>query len=400
MERAPAAGPPPVGARSAGAGPAADRAPSRGWVRVARWTVTAGVPVAAAIIAYRHGHLLVDAVGLVVGAHPAWLAVGLAAIAGVYLCRAFVYGQPLRLLDYTVPSSFLWKTAIMATSLHQLIPTGGASGYAFLTYALHRRGVRAGEASLVALVDTLTYAAALGTLTVAGLVYVVATGLVGVDSVAVSLLPGLAALAAAAALYHAQRDARRLERVVLGGGRWLGGRLRTGWPERPVRDFLAAYAESKATLAREPRVFLRMVGVQYLAAGCDAAALFAAFLALGVSPPVWVVGMALILAMAGASVVGAPGGGGSFEVIMAAVLAAHGVDPAQSVGATLLYRLMAFWVPVPLTLLLWLDIRRPRAEIRKARPVVVCRCVAWRGVQSASPLVMPGSPSRHRGQDD
>jgi hypothetical protein len=48
-----------------------------------------------------------------------------------------------------------------------------------------------------------------------------------------------------------------------------------------VRAFLDDYFRGKTLVARRRRAFAWMIGFQYVAVACDAAALYAAFLALG-----------------------------------------------------------------------------------------------------------------------
>lgn len=336
-----------------------------GW-RVWRWTLWIGVPAAVAVVAYRDRAVLADAAAILARARLGWLVPGVAAIGGVYLCRAFVYGIPLRLLRYSFARAFLWRVALMSTSLHQVIPAGGASGYAFLTYALHQRGVPAGEASVIALVDTLSYAAAVAALVVASLVYLLTAGMLAEPSIVRALPPGLALFLAGAAVYYVQRDRGRLFRVVLGLRRWVA-RLGWRWREQGVRTFLRDYLTAKSIVAGSRAAFVRMVGLQFLAVGCDALALCTTFAALGIAPPVWTVFMGLVVAMAGGAVVAAPGGGGSFELIMTAFFAAHGVPPERGLAAAVLYRVLAFWLPVTVTVVLLLDLRRRHRAIRRQR---------------------------------
>src|SRR5215472_19199690 len=157
------------------------------WGRAAKWLLQVSVPAAVAVVAYRDRAVLVEAVRLIGRAQLAWLLPGVLAIAGVSFSRAIVYGFPLRLLGYSFPRGFLFRVALMSSSLHQLIPIGGASGYAFLTYALNQRGAPAGESSVIALVDTLSYSLALATLVAASLAYMLTAGLVTVRA----MLPAL-----------------------------------------------------------------------------------------------------------------------------------------------------------------------------------------------------------------
>ena len=74
--------------------------------------------------------------------------------------------------------------------------------------------------------------------------------------------------------------------------------------------------------------------------------------------------MGFVTAMATMSVVGVPGGGGSFEVVMSTVFATHGIKEATSIAAALLYRVVAFWLPVLLSLFFLLRLRHRKRDIQ------------------------------------
>ena len=118
-----------------------------------------------------------------------------------------------------------------------------------------------------------------------------------------------------------------------------------------------------------------MLGLPYLAVGCDAAALYMAFLALGQSPKAWVVLLGFVISTATLAVVAVPGGGGSFELTMSVFFSRHGVDPAAAIAAAILYRVVAFWIPALVSLVvlarlrhrkraIWPSPRRPKAGAR------------------------------------
>ncbi len=131
-----------------------------------------------------------------------------------------------------------------------------------------------------------------------------------------------------------------------------------------MRAFLREYYEGKRLIRGRRGMFSRMLGFQFLAVACDACALYMACLALDVTPPVWTVLMAFVVAMTGLAITGVPAGGGSFEAIMGTFFATHGFGPAQGIAAAVLYRIVAFWIPVALSLVFLL----PRARRRGSRP--------------------------------
>jgi uncharacterized protein (TIRG00374 family) len=286
----------------------------------------------------------------------------------VQLCRATVYGIPLRLLGYTVPWTFLWQTAIIASAVNQLLPSGGASSYAFLAYALHRRGVSTGQASLIALIDTLSYACAAAALVIAALLYLGLGGGLPGRILLVGFGPGLAIVALGGLVYGLQRDQRRFVPLVLGLQRRAGALLGRTWPDEPTRAFLDDYYRGKEVISRRPRVFGRMVLLQYLAVGADGAALYLTLVALGLRLEPAIVFLGFIVTQAAGTVVNAPAGGGSFEVVMSAFFAGQGVDRSHAIAGALLFRLVSFWVPALVSGVLLLNFRRRTREIRRRRP--------------------------------
>jgi uncharacterized protein (TIRG00374 family) len=330
-----------------------------------RWLAWLIAPGVVAFVAYTNRDDLARAADLMGHASLAWMVPAACAIGGVYLCRAAVYATPLATLGFSFTRSFLWSTALVATSVHQLVPTGGASGYAFLTFALHRRGVPGGQASLIALIDTLSYAVAVATLVIASVIYLATGGVLDARRLPLAVGPGLLAVALAGWVYHVQGDRARFTRLAVRIKDRLAARLGREWSDGPIRRFLDEYYAGKAVIRRRPGVFFRMIGFQFLAVGCDATALYMAFLALGLTPKVWVVLTGFVVSMAALAIVGVPGGGGSFEVVMSMFFAHHGLAPAQGIAAAILYRVVAFWLPVLVSLVVLLRLRERRKEVWK-----------------------------------
>lgn len=326
-----------------------------------------GVLAGVGYLASVHRKDLAVAGALLLGADRRWLLPAGLAIVGVYLCRSTVYSIPLRLLGYAFNRRMLLGIALVATTIHQLAPAGGATGYVFLTWAFARQGVSAGRASLVAMIDTLSYAVAVASLVVLSLLYLVTSAHARWLGLAGGLVPGLGLAGVAVWIYWLQRNQRRFTALVLRLKDRLAGWLgRPRWPDAPIRAFLDQYYEAKTVIARRRRAFVWMVGWQYLSVICDVTAVYMAFLALGLHPPPGVVVMGFVLAMSGLALMAVPAGGGSFEAIMAAFYSSQGIEPAQSIAAAILYRVVAFWGPVLVTaaIVLWIA-RSRRRGIRR-----------------------------------
>jgi len=335
--------------------------------RLLRWVFWAAILGSVAFVAWSHRDALGRSIMLLPRAHLPWLLLAVACIGLLYLCRAIVYGIPLRLLDYTVPWTFLWQAAIIASAVTQLFPSGGASAYAFLAYALHRRGVPTGQASLIAIIDTLSYACAAATLVIGALVYLGLGGGLPGKVLLLGFAPGALLVVLGGGVYWLQRERRRFIPLAVKLARRIGSMFGRDGVEAPVRAFLEDYYQGKEVIARRPSVFARMVALQYLAVGADAGALYLTFVSLGLRLEPALVFLGFVVTLAAGAVVNAPAGGGSYEVVMSAFFARQGVDVSQAIAGALLFRVVSFWIPVLISGLLVLNFRRHTREIRRRR---------------------------------
>jgi uncharacterized protein (TIRG00374 family) len=102
----------------------------------------------------------------------------------------------------------------------------------------------------------------------------------------------------------------------------------------------------------------------------DFLSLYAALLAVGARPPLYVA----LLAYAAAQLLGqlplTPGGLGVVEAGLTGTLALAGVAAAPAALATLAYRLASFWLPLPVGLIAWIWHRRRYGAARVPRHAV------------------------------
>lgn len=332
-----------------------------------RWVFILIVFTAVGVTAYWHHDQLVQAFSLMRRVSPWLVLAAAAAVTGAYFSRASAYRIPLNDMGYAFRRTFLARTALLATTAHHLIPTGGASGYVFITYAFHRRGVAAGQASILALVDTLSNAVALALLVIVVLMYLAFSAATIGTNFVLGLVPGVGLLAIAAGVYYLQRDRARLQRFAGSMMNRLGARTGSTGPNAGLDRFLDQYYEGKRLIISRPHRFLLMVAWQHAAIACSSLALYAMFFALGLLPSPWIVFIGLVLAMAGVSVTAAPAGGGSFEVVMSGFFVLQGIDLADSIAATLLYRLVSFWLPALASVPIVLQLRHRRNEVERLR---------------------------------
>ena len=325
-------------------------APAR---RQARWRLALGVLMTGGILAlaFFNRAWLLEAIGLARAAQPAWLLLGLLTIASSFLISSQVFQVALRALGQRVGVLRLWATAVVAIVTSQVFPAGGVGSYAFLLQSLQRRGIGAGEAALVATLESLSYAAAMLILAVFGLAYL-ASRILAADPNGSSLLApvlaaGIAALLIGGVVLLLTRSAGTLTHWLLRAHRLLARTLH--WPHDAtwVDHTVAEITRVRALVAERRRMIGLLVLIQLTALSGHSLGLYIILRSLGTSTSYLTVLSAFGIALLTSTVNVLPGGGGTVEAALVAVLTQLGVG-AEAVPAAILFRLLNFWLLLPI----------------------------------------------------
>jgi uncharacterized protein (TIRG00374 family) len=322
----------------------------------------AGLLVAGTIVAALLVGLLLAASDLrslrahLAGASPGYVA--LAALCAVlsYACIAGTQLALLRALGAHPPAAFLLRASLVATTVSRFLRSGGASGVAFLAWALARRGVPA-RATVTAgigivLLNDLVFAGLL----LVGLAFLATqpqpapTGLV-IAYVLGALGLGAMFLVAWTALRRPRTRERFGEALAALAGR-IGRRFRRpGWRE-VVRASLSSVGDATHELLGRPRATawawpwaIARVTFSLLALAACARAVDAR---VGAS--------ALVIVFTAAKLVGTisivPGGIGIADGSVAGLLTLFGASYEAALAAALLHRLAYHVVPAIVAALL------------------------------------------------
>ena len=311
-------------------------------------------------------------------AHARWPAV-LAALAAE--AAAFVCIWDLDRIALGMSSWFAVSTSqLSGNAVGRILPGGGATAVAVSVSMLRETGVDTGTAAAgLGAASALQIAATLALPVFA--LPAIAGGAPVDHGLAVAAYIGLGVLfLLLVAAFAAFAGDRPLELAGRGIERALNATVRRrrpihGLPQRLLadRDHVAA------TLGRRwPRALVAAAA----STAFDYLALIAALLAVGANPRPSLV----LLAFSAARLLGlipvTPGGLGFVEAGLVGTLTLAGVSGSAAVSATLLYRLVSFWLPVPAGGAAYVLFRRRYRSLRSFR------------TQSAVPLIRStGSPS-------
>jgi uncharacterized membrane protein YbhN (UPF0104 family) len=323
------------------------RAPFQGY-----WRLTLGLAMStgiALLVILNRGWLL-EALSLARTARPLWLAAALLIILTSYM----ISGQVLRVA--------LWRsgrrigtlragiTALVAIIISQSMPAGGVGGYAFLVGTFKRSGMTTEQSALVAALEALSYASAMVLIALFSVAYLAlhisATGassmaflapLLAALGVIATIVAGVAALTQNLATL--QRWFTKLNVIV---AHVRPGAQVLDWPSQ----LAARIARGRALILENRRTLGLLIGIQLSALCGHSLAMLLILQSLGVHTS-----FAVVLAAFGAALVTSllnvlPGGGGTIETILAAVLGLLGTGPA-AILAAIIFRLLNFWLLLP-----------------------------------------------------
>ena len=114
-------------------------------------------------------------------------------------------------------------------------------------------------------------------------------------------------------------------------------------------------------VAQDPRKLIEGIGGALLLSLAYIACLAACVAAFGGSVPIAKIGVVYLTGSALGSIIPTPGGLGAVEAALTAGLTAAGVPGGVAVSAVLLFRLLTFWLPVPLG---WVALQLPGTQAR------------------------------------
>jgi uncharacterized protein (TIRG00374 family) len=265
-----------------------------------------------------------------------------------YFISAQVFHVVLRALGLFLDPLRLWATAVTAIVLSQSLPAGAVASYAFLVSTLHRRGAQAGEAALLASIETISYAIAMLVMFSFSIAYLAEHGLTAGRGGLLAAVFGLlivtlllfllsrphSTLAAWAARLHLARRAPDGTLQLLPA----------------LERLLEELDRARALLRSRPRLVLLTVPIQLLALTGHSVALLLVLAALDVHVSLPVVLCAFGVALITSTFNVLPGGGGTVEAALIVVLSQLGAGIAAP-AAALIFRLLNFWLLLPVAAL-------------------------------------------------
>lgn len=287
----------------------------------------------AIIVAVLHFGSLERLIALARSVRPAWLFAAVLAQVATYLCAALVWRQALHSAGHPLPLRTLVPLGVAKLFTDQVLPSGGISGTMLVVSGLVRRRVRPEIAMATMLTGLISF----------DIAYLI----VVISSAEILRLHNRANLALLSGVTVFALITIAIPATVLGVKRW-GDRQPLAWLSKVLgmTGLFGALAKAPTDFLHSPGLLVQTTGLQLAIFLLDAVTLWLAFNSIGEAPAFWIVFASFAVASMIATIGPIPVGLGTFEAGSVGMLRFLGVSIEAALAATLLLRLLTFWLPM------------------------------------------------------
>lgn len=311
-----------------------------------RWQLLISALISFGILALAliNRHKIIEAFGILKQARPLWLIAALLITLLGYIISSQVFRIVLRSLGYRLGALRLWATALVAIVISQSVPAGGVGSYAFLVGKFNRHGVPPGQSALIASLEALSYVTAMLMIFSFSLLYLTTHRIVTGEASYLAAL--VAILVIGGAVFVLSRPVATLTNWLLSIKNVLARAFRSSWGDERVHRVVGELARGRSLIAGRRRDVALLVGIQLTALSFHSLAMLVVLYSLGVSVSFLIVLTAFGIALITSTFNVLPGGGGTVEVALVAVLVQLGTGEA-ALPAAIIFRLLNFWLFAP-----------------------------------------------------
>jgi hypothetical protein len=249
--------------------------------------------------------------------------------------------------DLTDVSSWkMTRTALELNFVNHIFPSGGAAGFSYLGWVLHRSGVSAGRATMAQIIRFVLTFVSFVMIVIISVITLTFDHKIDRTILMVSSLLIVLAVGGVSAIIYAVGNHKRLVRF----SSWLTrvvnkvvskltrGKKKNTLDLISVEKFFTDLHQDYLEIKHDNNILIKPFIWAVIANILDVVLLSVAFLSLGfwVSPAILFIafGISSIISVFSAT----PGGAGIYEAIMIAFLASAGVPPEVAIAGTLLAR--------------------------------------------------------------
>jgi uncharacterized protein (TIRG00374 family) len=264
-----------------------------------------------------------------------------------YHAQARLYKSTFATLKKRLSYWFLFKFSLELNFISTIFPSGGLSGFSYITLRLKSKDVTTAESTLVQLLKTVMLYSSFLLILIVGLLFLAISGKASsfLILIASSLVTFLVIISLGS--IYVISDKARIKGFFAYVTKVINRVINVVRPKhaetiniKRVEEIFGELHESYLIFKDNKSVLKKPLSYALLANATEVSALYAVYLAFGH----WVNPGAVIIAYAVATFAGIlsvlPGGIGVYETLMTLVLAAAGISPALSIPVTIMFRIV------------------------------------------------------------
>jgi putative heme transporter len=319
-----------------------------------RWSYLLGAVLLALMLffLFRSRAEIGEAVDRLQSVRPEFLGLALLLVGVGFVCAGQVYGRVLATLGFREGPAWLTSTALVTVLINHAIPAGSVAAYAFLVLTLRRRGIPPANVALVATLELLSWNGAVLLMFIYGLLYLILHGgSVAPQTYQVSVATAVIILGTL--IFVISRPHNTLHSWAQNIKHVADKVFGIVWSDEQVLQVVDEVVANRRLILEQPGRMLLLVVLQLSMFICHSMALLAILHSLGTDPAPFAVLAGYGLALIASTFVILPGGGGAVEAALTLALGAQGVPGGAALSAALLFRLLSFWLLLPIGLLLY-----------------------------------------------
>ncbi len=276
-----------------------------------------------------------------------WLVVALLPQAGTYYSDAVTYIQTLGIFRIKTRLADATSIVLSMEFLNDITPSFGATSNLYLAAMLKSRGLNAGEVGLTLMIQSMTSFVAFSVAMAAAAGYLLYRGEINALTTIFALIFVWAGgLFWILILLIFARDNLLVKLTAIGefAARKL---LRKRLAQSSLDQFRSEVRSGRKAMGQNKRSFLMLVLIKISRFLFEGMTIYFLFRAFGLEVSYGLALLGFLIAMLLSTFSFLPGGVGSFETLMVLTYKSHGV-PLETAGiVTLAYRIITFWLPMP-----------------------------------------------------
>lgn len=285
-----------------------------------------------------------------------WIFIGLAVLlqALTYFSLASLYSSIFKIFHYRIPLGKLCRLAVASTFLNQIFPSAGLAGLTLITASLKKDGISKGKSTLTATVGAIL----IGTIFLFFLAVSIAYYLIWQIQMTPAHTIFFTAMLIIIVLvinsaFYLFRHKESLYRIMEFLSR-LVNRLRRIFKSKKytspqdISFFIEEFYLGVDVIRQNKKKLIKPLACAIVFFFSDVLTLFFVFLAFGRWVKIGIIIIGFVLTDTLGFVVAIPTSLGVFELSMSAIFSNLGIPLASAVVATLIFRALTFWLPIPI----------------------------------------------------